>query len=203
MQDEEQPIDREAWRRALGGGAGEPPRATDLRIRAEARRALAPPAGRWWLPASLAASLLLAVLIVQWQYDAMRAPAPVTESDVAPAEASMPPAAADATAPAPAPVAEPRRLPAATPAAAPVADGLAPAAAAPAPKSESPSAVGVAARQELMRAVAAEEMRAPEDWYAQIEELRASGRIEEAQAELDKLEAAYPGWVERHLAGQR
>ncbi|MGQ0429513.1 MAG: hypothetical protein ACT4UQ_06250 [Gammaproteobacteria bacterium] len=83
MQDEGKPVNREAWRRLLARGGGEPPRATDERIRAQARRALIPRAGRWWLPASLAASLLLAVMIVQWQYEEIGAPALMTESDVA------------------------------------------------------------------------------------------------------------------------
>jgi outer membrane protein assembly factor BamD (BamD/ComL family) len=49
----------------------------------------------------------------------------------------------------------------------------------------------------------AEASRTPEEWYAQIEALRAAGRIEQAKAELEKLEAAYPGWLEKHLRQER
>lgn len=228
--DPDPPIDRDAWRRALASDAGAPPHATDLRIRAEARRALAPTARRWWLPASLAASLLLAVLIVQWQYEDMRATAPVTEAEVATTEAAVPADAADAVSPAadaaapaanlPAPLQEtagrataesresvappPAIRPLPMPAEAPAvpAPARSPEAPAPASKSESPSAVGAAIRQERMRAFETEDARTPEEWYAQIETLRAAGKIEDAEAELARLEAAHPGWVERHLAGQ-
>jgi len=40
--------------------------------------------------------------------------------------------------------------------------------------------------------------RPPEEWYADIEALRAEGRIEEAESELERLETAWPGWLERH-----
>jgi hypothetical protein len=96
MQDEPEPVDRAAWRRALEREGGEPPRATDARIRAEARRALEPRTGRWWLPASLAASLVLAVMMVQVQYEDSRRPVFAPESDVA-----APPAAAPAPVTAP------------------------------------------------------------------------------------------------------
>ena len=49
--EDEEPIDRDAWRRRLGD-AGAPPAATDFVIRAEARRVLTPRTSRWWLPAS-------------------------------------------------------------------------------------------------------------------------------------------------------
>jgi outer membrane protein assembly factor BamD (BamD/ComL family) len=39
----------------------------------------------------------------------------------------------------------------------------------------------------------------PEAWYAAIEKLRAQGRLEEAERELERLEKAYPGWLEKHL----
>ena len=81
-QKEQEPFDREAWRKLLGAETGAPTKEMDLRILAEARRALAPRIGRWWLPASLAASLLLAVLIVQSQLADFRKPAAVTEADV-------------------------------------------------------------------------------------------------------------------------
>lgn len=76
----DEPFDREAWRKLLGTDTGAPTRDMDRRILAESRRTLAPRVARWWLPASLAASLLLAVLLVQRQLAV--APAPVSESDV-------------------------------------------------------------------------------------------------------------------------
>lgn len=210
MQDDDKPIDRDAWRRVLQHGDGEPPRATDERIRAEARRALAPHTGRWWLPASLAASLLLAVLVVQWQYEETFSPAPVTESDVAPAIEPAPAADADSgKAPAeesfvPAPM-----MDMAAPPAAPrpreaeqrmeSAELSAPAAkAGPARSSGLAQSAPVVARQ-----ASADERLTPEQWYARIEALRAAGRDEEAEAELRRLEEAHPGWLERHLREQR
>lgn len=224
MQDEDNLPDRDAWRRVLQRGAGEPPRATDERIRAQARRALAPHTGRWWLPASLAASLLLAVLVVQWQYEDIRSPALVTESDVAPEEsrtmapAAMPaetdeaaPAADASTGPAQAPAPAPSQesfvaspmLEAPPPTAASPAVGKA-AAAAPAPAAEAAPSAGIAQRVEIQaHEVAAGEPATPEEWYARIEALRAAGQAEEAEAELRRLEAAFPGWLDRHLRERR
>lgn len=58
-------VPREPWKRLLEDSADGPPETTDARIRAAARRDLAPRGQRWWLPASLAASFVLAVLIVR------------------------------------------------------------------------------------------------------------------------------------------
>jgi hypothetical protein len=44
---------------------------------------------------------------------------------------------------------------------------------------------------------------APEDWYASIEDLRAAGRHEEADRELERLESAYPGWLEKNRSPDR
>ena len=87
-QKEQEPFDREAWRGLLGADTGAPAKEIDRRVLAQARRALAPRIGRWWLPASLAASLLLAVLIVQWQLADVGKPTPVAESDVPAAPAA-------------------------------------------------------------------------------------------------------------------
>lgn len=102
----DEPFDRGPWRRLLGADTGAPTQDMDRRILAEARRALTPRINKWWLPASLAASLLLAVLIVQWQLADSGAPAHVTESDVPAAPArggdnylSAPPAEADLSSP--------------------------------------------------------------------------------------------------------
>jgi hypothetical protein len=45
--------------------------------------------------------------------------------------------------------------------------------------------------------------RPPEDWYADIEALRAAGRHQEADAELERLEATWPGWLEKNRAQPR
>lgn len=212
---EQEPFDREAWRRLLGADSGAPTKEIDRRILAGARRALAPRNGRWWLPASLAASLLLAVLIVQWQLADTGRPVPVTESDVL---AVPTPGAADenaATAASELP-AQPKELPAAVPAevapmpeieeraslrnqtavAESASDSAAAAAPAPAQAqtgAESAPTIGLL-KAEQSRA----KLRTPEQWYADIEALRAAGRIKEADAELVRLKSTYPGWLESH-----
>jgi hypothetical protein len=45
--------------------------------------------------------------------------------------------------------------------------------------------------------------RTPEQWYAEIEALRAAGKDAEAEAELARLEEAYPGWLEEHAPEDR
>ncbi len=239
---EQEPFDREAWRRLLGSDTGAPTKEIDRRILAEARRALAPRIARWWLPASLAASLLLAVLIVQWQLADVGKPTAVTESDViaappiasardqaAPAEMDMPPprqeapasavtivppprvelpsmesSGAPATAPASPPAAEPplpeieagklsRNQTAVAKSASDTATTAAPAPAQAQTAAESASTLGMLSAKESHA-----ELRTPEQWYADIEALRAAGRIKEADAELARLKAKYPGWLESH-----
>jgi len=233
--DHDQQIAREPWQRLLRERYDAPPEVTDARIRQAARRALAPRPSRWWLPASLAASVLLAVMLVQWQYGDDRAPAYVTESDVA-VPIGAAPAAMDAgsvAADEPATdTAEPagrarevRQAPATDAAVAPPsvppplmelpAYDSAPAASAeretpvtgisagapaqavapatPAPTTESRSLGKLGGLKE-----SAEAPRDPEEWYEEIEDLRAAGRIEDAEAELDRLEAAWPGWLEKN-----
>jgi hypothetical protein len=80
--DDEAPFPREPWQRLLGESADGPPETTDARIRASARRDLAPRAYRWWLPASLAASFVLAVMIVRSEFGTLQQPVRI-ESDVA------------------------------------------------------------------------------------------------------------------------
>lgn len=233
--DADKPIAREPWQRLLRERYDAPPEVTDARIRAAARRALAPRPSRWWLPASLAASVLLAVMLVQWQYGDDRAPAYVTESDVA-APMSAAPAATDAGAEA----ADERMMDAAESAGrarearqAPTADAAVASPSVPPPLMElpeydSPAAAPVeretpttgitaaAPAQGVAPAAAtrtqesgsfgklgnlkesAEAPRDPEEWYEEIEALRAAGRIEDAEAELDRLEAAWPGWLEKN-----
>ena len=78
--DDTTPFAREPWQRLLEDGSAGPPETTDARIRAAARRELSPRGRRWWLPASLAASFVLAVFIVQSQFGTLRAPV-ARESD--------------------------------------------------------------------------------------------------------------------------
>jgi len=80
--DDEAPFPREPWQRLLGESADGPPETTDARIRAAARRDLAPRGNRWWLPASLAASFVLAVMIVRSEFGTLQRPVRI-ESDVA------------------------------------------------------------------------------------------------------------------------
>lgn len=210
----DEPFDRSPWRRLLGAGSGEPSRAVDRRILAESQRALTTRVTRWWLPASLAASVLLAVLLVQRQFAVV--PAPVSESDVVMSPA---PVTADVRANATVPPAE-KEFPAqkqdepAPPApgvAAPLTD-LAGEESRPAPAAVSPvpEPAGMApARQEpaLEREQAsfaksavdapAAVLRPPEEWYAEIRKLRAAGQVSEADRELARFRAAYPGWLEQ------
>jgi hypothetical protein len=223
---EQEPFDREAWRRLLGSDAGAPTKEIDRRILAEARRALAPRIARWWLPVSLAASLLLAVLIVQWQLADVGKPAAVTETDVpaTPATAAsqdrevpmeLPNPAqrqqdsAKASAPVPVPV--PRMdLPPMEPSIAPV--EAMPASAVPAPAPAGKPAVEMheerAQKQAdtestgMLGSLTAKEShaesRTPEKWYADIQALRAAGHVQQADAELTRFKSRYPDWLEQH-----
>jgi hypothetical protein len=78
--DDTTPFPREPWQRLLEDTSNGPPETTDARIRAAARRDLAPRGRRWWLPASLAASYVLAVFVVQSQFGTLRVPV-TRESD--------------------------------------------------------------------------------------------------------------------------
>lgn len=242
---ENEPFDREPWRRLLGTDSGVPPRSLDQRILSEARRALTPRVARWWLSASLAASVLLAVLIVQWQFADSGAPAHVTESDVlvspapdaahkvAPAATMEVPAERRDEPHAPPPSVSSRAIdlshfetPSTPAAAEPVPartitvtgqrkqelesarerlpdSGFAADAAAIAPPPPTPApapaqAESSGAFDNLLSKESHAIPRTPEDWYAEIEALRAAGRIQEADEEVTRLEAAYPGWLERH-----
>ena len=78
--DDTTPFPREPWQTLLEDASDGPPDTTDARIRAAARRDLAPRGRRWWLPASLAASFVLAVFVVQSQFGTLRVPV-ARESD--------------------------------------------------------------------------------------------------------------------------
>lgn len=226
--DNDKPIAREPWQRLLRERYDAPSEVTDARIRAAARRALAPRAARWWLPASLAASFLLAVMLVQWQYGDDRGPAYVTESDVVGPKFEATPTteapAADAAA-SDGRAQDAREVPAeksdVAPQSVPPALVEPPeynASPEPALDRESPS-TAITATAPLQDAVQAAPARAvapsglgmlgglresaatprdPEEWYAAIEALRAEGRIDDANAELVHLEAAWPGWLEKN-----
>jgi hypothetical protein len=247
--DSEVPFPREPWQRLLAQDAGGPPETTDAHIRAAARRDLTPRGRRWWLPASLAASFVLAVMIVHSEFGSIRRP--LTESpdvggdnavhgrivtrekaEEARARGAAPAAAARQAAPA---VSEPldaygneaedeaaeaggigpriggpehdlrssSELPeeaaadryADNPAPPPTRVEL-PRMPAPSPRAE-PSAA-----KESADAAAAALARppTPEAWYAAIVKLRADGKTEEAERELERLKKAYPGWLEQHLS---
>jgi hypothetical protein len=237
--DQEPPFPRESWQRLLQDRADAPSETTDARIRAAARRAVAPRAARWLLPASLAASFLLAVVIVQSQFGDENKPTVVTERDfAAPNNAAPPPAtaspdlardrAADSAAPARqesapselhynvAPEEFPadaeleldlgevtatgsrvsgpeQELKAASEADSKEADEFAEKRADAAPMAAE-RASGITG---TMTAQPAAKARTPEAWYADIEALRKAGRIEEADAELARFEAAYPEWLKQ------
>ncbi len=87
---------REPWQRLLQDRGDMPPETTDARIRAQAQKAVAPRTARWWLPASLAASFLIAVLVVQLQYGREEKSTVVTEADLAAPTASAPSSATEA-----------------------------------------------------------------------------------------------------------
>lgn len=204
-QDQDQPIARAPWQRLLRERYDAPPEVTDARIRQAARRALAPRPSRWWLPGSLAASVLLAVMLVQWQYGEHRAPAYVTESDVVAPTSAAPAATAAAIAPSsgqPPLIAPPEydSTPAASAEREMPVTGIAarapPQAAAPAAPEKAGESRSFGKLGNLQETAGAP--RDPEEWYEEIEALRAAGRIEEATAELDRLEAAWPGWLEKN-----
>ena len=244
----DEPFDRAPWRRLLGADSGAPTKNMDQRILAESRSALAPRVARWWLPASLAASVLFAIFLVQSQLADNKPPAHMTESDVFTAPAS------DAVAPAvPSPMIalpefarqkaeipppdiapqesrmtdqlEPRvdvdskaiAVPAQE-APTPV-TAMAPADSAPAEKASSETAAresapapvtavtgravqveaeSPAAFGNLYAAKPSKNSQTPEQWYADIEALRKSGRIKEADAELIRFKSKYPDWLEHH-----
>jgi hypothetical protein len=270
--DDTTPFPREPWQRLLDDAEGEPPETTDARIRAAARRDLAPRFHRWWLPASLAASFVLAVFVVQSQFGSLRVPMR-TEShggdggaitariiDREEAEAARPSgrsasAASRRAAPA---RSEPEtdefgyedsELAGDSAGAGPMIGGPErelkeamelpqESAAASEPRSviDLPSSpptaedetardlgnvvvtgsrrraeeIAVTAGEAQAQALAATEPattrirpppfeKTPEAWYAYIEKLRTQGKVEEADRQLERLEKAHPGWVERYL----
>jgi hypothetical protein len=226
--DDDAPFPREPWQRLLGESGDRPPEMTDARIRAAARRALAPRSRRWWLPASLAASVVLAVMIVRSEFDAVRRPA-MTESAVPEADqASLPEAAAVPRAIPARKAAEPERYDLAdaetgaddAPLEARVGgpehelraaselpeQALAETGPSPSPSAQRELAAPRAAAAPAPSAAAAASAESaesaplsPEAWYARIRKLFAEGRRAEAERELEALRKAYPAWAEKHV----
>lgn len=207
--DEQTPIPREPWQRLLQNSADGPPETTDARIRASARRNLAPRGRRWWLPASLAASFVIAVMIVQSEFGAIRR-APMTESDRTGGEAidariierNAGPEARDAggsPAAAPARRKSPARQEAAQEDYGPLDEATGSDEAEIGPRVGGPEHE-LRAASELsadLPAAATAPTTTPEAWFAEIQRLRAEGRIEEADRELEGLRKAFPGWLEQ------
>ncbi len=207
--EDETPFPREPWQKLLADAADGPPETTDARIRAAARRDLAPRGRRWWLPASLAASFVLAVLIAQSQFGTIRR-APMTESDRTGGEAMQariidreagPESREEGRSPE---VATPLRKSPARPAAQPedygyLDDETGSDEAGVAPLVSGPEHEVRAASEPPAEAAdqAQAPPRSPEAWYAEILELRAAGRVEEAEQELERLRLAWPGWLEQ------
>jgi hypothetical protein len=194
-----------------------PPPELDAVILARSRAALdaGRRARRWWIPASVAATALIAfslVTRVQQEVDGGPAadvatlprPAAVRDSDspspaaIAP-ELEAPPLQPAPTAEADAPAGKrsvpprqsmPRETSAQTLEPAPLADTPAPAPAA-TPRQD-PAHVANAAEKAGRIAPPI----TPEAWLKKIEALEAAGRTEEAARERALLEKAYPGWLE-------
>ena len=249
--DSEAPFPREPWKRLLETSGEGPPETTDARIRAASRRDLVPRGRRWWLPASLAASFVLAVLVVRSEFGTIRRPL-VDESDrvesiaihgrIVDREKAQEPRA-----PGQSPTARPKmELPRAAETEdeelgagdsefAADAGGMAShvggpereakaasevpeevlantpvqidlpterssaAAAPPAAAADKAQASGETALGESAeRRSSFVQPATPEAWYTAIEALRKAGRNAEADAELARFEAAYPGWIKQH-----
>ena len=191
-------------------GGGSPPHDVDAAVLAHGRAALQSKTRRrrWWIPASVAATALIAFsLVTRLQHET--APYPV-ELDVATAqqpqlrradvdEVTAPTAQAEtlvASHDEPAPPPEPSEAP---PKKMIPARGSMPRMT-PEPAQESmavaPSTAVPAARQ----AASTPGLEAPDDWLARIEALEAAGQLEEAERQRQLLEAAYPGWLADHAA---
>jgi len=180
--------------------AGAPPPAVDAAILARARDAVEARrrAPVWGVPAALAATLVIA-LSLTWRVQ-QEAASPQEPSDAAP----PPPPPAAMSSPAAVTAAEPgpgrsrERITAPPPVATtadPVAADELPAVAAPAPSQARSVGKSPAA------GVAAPAME-PEAWLARIEALEAEGLSAQADAERQRLEETYPGWLAEHESGR-
>jgi len=182
----------DALARARGREPGDaPPTEVDAAVLARARAA----AGRrrvptWWIPATLAATVLIAFSLMLRVQEDMRV-VPAATDVPAPAEGQAVPAA-PATAPASAEVAG----------TSPQVASEAPSAAPPAPAAGSSAADVATLRAAPSAKAAAPPPPDPEAWLAKIEALEADGRPREAATERERLEAAYPGWLEQRARGR-
>ena len=257
----EAPFPREPWQRLLEESSDGPSQTTDARIRAKARRDLAPRGHRWWLPAALAASFVLAVVIVRSEFgnEGEQAREPGHSPTAAAASKEKPRAEAESdvygyadselgqedagTGPLVGGPERERRAASEAPeermeADSPTTRAESSFAAEPPPAVAPPVAMQRAAApaakegkkldQVIVTGSSAREAKAPaswtpthvaapvdnvqprsagggagnpapEAWYAAVEKLRADGRTQEADRELEKLKKAYPGWLEPHL----
>jgi hypothetical protein len=222
--DDEAPFPREPWQRLLGESGDRPPETTDARIRTAARRALAPRSRRWLLPASLAASLVLAVMIVYPEFGAIRRPVLTESAASGESPAATPPRAAparksagpeeygdlDAETSAEDAGIGPRvggpehELRAASELPAEATTDVETVAApgmptdVPAPRAE--SAAPLSARTAETRALTEEPVpKPPEAWYAEIRRMFAAGHRDAAERELERLRKAYPEWAANNV----
>jgi len=199
----------DALARARGHEPGDaPPAAVDAAVLARARAA----AGRrrvpaWWVPATLAATVVIAFsLMLRVQEDATTVPA--TMDAAGSREGRRVPAA-----PASAPASEETAgtslevAPQSTPSA--PSTPSTPSAPPPLPAASSEPDVTTLRAAPSARAAAAPSAKVtaaplpdPEAWLAMIEALEADGRMQEAAAERERLEAAWPGWLEQRARGR-
>jgi hypothetical protein len=195
-----------------------PPPGLDQAILARSRQAVRTAASprRWWIPASVAATALIAFsLVTQIQHEAADGP-PETNVVTAPPPAVVsaersreqaPPVVAAEPSPAPAAAAPATAPPAVQADAATSKRTMPPRQAmprrAPVPTGgdELQTGAAVALQESAIAAPAAEKAgrlatpRTPEAWLERIEALEAEGRTEEAARERILLEEAYPGWL--------
>ena len=181
----------DALSRARGREPGdEPPAAVDAAILDRARAA----AGRrrvpaWWIPATLAATVVIAFsLMLRVQEDATTVPAAM---DAAGPGEGRGASVAPATAPASAEVAGTSSR---------AASEAAPSAPPPLPAASSAADVTTLRAAPSAKTVAPPPD--PEAWLEKIEALEAEGRMQEAAAERERLEATYPGWLEQRARGR-
>ena len=218
--DDEAPFPREPWQRLLGESADGPPETTDARIRAAARRGLSPRGRRWWLPASLAASFVIAVMIVNSEFGSLRRPT-MTESDATgePALDARPiergpglESRESGEVEAPRQRAAPARAPAPPEESSDLDDETARQGTGAEPRVGGPEVELRAASERPPEVAADAEFAAtpeakvdsppppsPEAWYARIRTMIAEGRRADAARELEALRKAYPEWAAKNV----
>jgi hypothetical protein len=193
------------------GADAVPPAELDAAVLARARAAVARRRRMpgWWVPATLAATVLVAFSLVSRVRDES-APHPAAGERARQSSESAEPAAPrlDRSS-AETPVAPAPSAPAAietAPASEALAQDRAKGDSAPAAGTLAGEASGTpagAAPAAAMRAQpAAVAPAGPEAWLARIESLESAGRLEEAAAERRELEAAYPGWLAQHATSR-